>query len=627
MNTQIMEGPKLRRTGIGAVGDVPWGTHFFLFYEVNEDLIETVVPYFRAGLEDGEFCLWVVPEPLTHEEALTALRRAIPGFDRYRSEKNMELVYGDEWYLNDRQLDVAMVAKKWADKLDYALSNGYSGLRLAGSTAWLSKKDWKEFCEYEKEVNDNIADSAMTALCTYPLRGSAAAEILDVTRTHQFAIARRRGTWEVIETSELKQAKAEIKKLNDELEERVTQRTAQLLALNEELTAEVESRRHAEKELKHAEAALRTSERELKLIIETIPGLVWCASAAGDLTYINRRISDYVGVPHGNQAVSGWVSFVHPNDVDSVVRAWSRSVASGEFFEVQCRLRRADGAYRWVHLLSQLGRDGGGAKTRWYGLFIEIDDRKNMEESLRTIQDRLSRGAQTFAAGKLAASIAHEINQPLAAVVMNAHACLRWLSAKPPDLVNAYETAENILQNGKCIGDVVQHVRALFQHSSVERIPLNVNEVITEVLCLLNSELSREHVTLETKYANDLPNVEGDRVQLQQLVLNLLRNAMEAMSEVVNRPKRLVISTGRPSADEIQVEISDSGVGLKDTEKIFESFYTSKPNGMGMGLAISRSIAESHNGRLWASSREGTGATFCFSLPTKVKGEKLPLAN
>ena len=621
MNTQLTEEPRLRRTGIGAVGDVPWGTHFFLFYEANQDLIETVVPYFRAGLEDGEFCIWVVPEPLSHQEALTALSHEIPGFDRYREEKNMELVHGDEWYLHDCQLDVGLVAKKWADKLDYALSNGYSGLRLAGSTAWLSKKDWKEFCEYEKDVNDHIADSAMTALCTYPLHGSAAAEILDVTRTHQFAIARRKGTWEVIETSELKQAKAEIKKLNDELELRVVQRTAQLVAVNDELIAQMERRQRAEEDRRKAEAALRESERELNLIIETMPGLVWCSSPDGNLTYINQRISDYLGFPRDNLAMAWWARYIHPLDAESVARAWSHSVESGEVFEVQCRLRRSDGGYRWVHLLGQLGHDSEGLKTRWYGLLIDIDDRKNMEESLRSIQGRLSRAAQTSAAGELSASIAHEINQPLTAILMNARTCLSWLSVQPPDRVGAHEAAERILQNGKHIGEVVGRIRALFKQSALGRVPLNMNDVIGEVLSLLGGELNREHVTVETAFANNLPNMEGDRVQLQQLILNLVLNAIDAMIPIVDRPKRLLIATQQQSPGSIQVEISDSGIGLKETEKIFESFYTSKPNGMGMGLAICRSIVESHNGRLWALTREGPGATFCFTLPVQTKIE------
>jgi PAS domain S-box-containing protein len=372
---------------------------------------------------------------------------------------------------------------------------------------------------------------------------------------------------------------------------------------------------------KNAEASLQASERELNLIIETMPGLVWCASPDGALTFINQRISDYIGVPFDNLAEAGWAHFIHPHDAESVLRSWAHSVETGDPFEIQCRLRRVDGVYRWVHSLSQLGQDSQGKKTHWYGLFIDVDDRKNMEESLRSAQDRLSRAAQTATIAELSASIAHEINQPLAAIVLNGHACLRWLRAQPPDLTNAYEAADRIVCNGKEAGEVVRRVRALFKKSETERVTLSVNEIIGEVLRILSGEINRGHVAVETHCAVDLPRIEGDRVQLQQLILNLLINGIEAMNPVVDRPKRLLVCSKHQSPGTVLVEISDSGVGLKDPEKIFESFYTTKPDGMGMGLAICRSIVESHHGRLWAESRDDSGATFCFTLPAHAGAE------
>jgi len=372
---------------------------------------------------------------------------------------------------------------------------------------------------------------------------------------------------------------------------------------------------------KLVEAALRTSERELTLIVETIPGLVWCASPSGELTYVNLRICEFVGVSLEYLVQHGWAEFIDPHDVESVARAWRHSVETGESFEVQCRLRRADGVYRWVHSLSQLGFDSQGGKTRWYGLFIDIADRKSIEESLRVVQDRLSRAAQTARIAELSASIAHEVNQPLAAVVLNAHACLRWLAAKPPDLISAREAAERIVCNGKDAAEVVRRVRALFKKSETERVPLNLNDVIGEVLRLLSGEIDRDRVVVEKGFADDLPCIMGDRVQLQQLILNLLLNGIEAMNPVDSRPKRLLLCSRQQGAATVLVEISDSGVGLKDPEKIFESFYTTKPDGMGMGLAICRSIVESHHGRLWATSRDDGGATFCFTLPVHPKAE------
>src|SRR5258707_9827358 len=218
--------------------------------------MDACVPYFRAGRENGELCVWAIGDPLTEEEVRYCLRDAIPRFDDYFESRSIEIVRGREWYMTGDDLDLERVTAGWKRKMERALDGGYAGFRLSADTAWLDKRDWKEFCEYEKEVNDSILNTPMLALCTYPLPGSSAAEILDVTRTHQFAIARRNKGWEVVETSELKQAKAEIQKLNNDLEHRVIERTRQLTVANEELRKEMSERLRAEDALRIAEAEL-----------------------------------------------------------------------------------------------------------------------------------------------------------------------------------------------------------------------------------------------------------------------------------------------------------------------------------------------------------------------------------
>ena len=369
---------------------------------------------------------------------------------------------------------------------------------------------------------------------------------------------------------------------------------------------------------KRAEEALRTSERELSMIIEAIPALVWCARPDGGLTYVNRRVLDYTGTTSEALARDGWTQYLHPDDFEPTVRAWSNAVSTGDHYEVQYRLRRSDGAYRWFHVLGQPARDNEGRLTRWYGLLIDIDDRKSMEDALRSTQTRLSRATQTATVGELAASIAHEINQPLAAVVTNGHACLRWLTAEPPGLGKAREAAERIVRDGKEAGEVVRRIRALFRRAPLENVALDLNDVIGEVLHLLQGETAKRRIIVETDLGADLAPVTGDRVQLQQLILNLLINGIEAMDTVVDRPRTLFIRSARETENAVLVEIRDSGVGLKDPDSVFEAFFTTKQNGMGMGLAICRSIVEAHNGRLWAASGAGTGATFCFTLPMRL---------
>jgi PAS domain S-box-containing protein len=371
-------------------------------------------------------------------------------------------------------------------------------------------------------------------------------------------------------------------------------------------------------ERKQAADKLRASERELSLIIETIPGLVWCAAPDGELNYLNRRILDYSGTSPGEWAQFGWTRLLHPEDAESTAHAWSSAVATGQPHDVQCRLRRSDGVYRWFRALGQAARDSGGEITRWYGLLIDIDDGKNMEEALRRSQERLSRAIQTATVGEFAAAIAHEINQPLAAVVANGQACQRWLTSDPPGMAKAQEAAERIVRDGKEAGEVVRRIRALFKQSAIEKVELDLNEVIGEVLHLVSGEAARRRVAVETDLAPDLEPVAGDRVQLQQLVFNLLVNGIEAMDPVMDRPKKLFVRSQRPAPETVLVEVRDSGTGLKNPDRIFDAFFTTKENGMGMGLAICRSIIDSHRGRLWAASGEGVGTTFSFSLPVRA---------
>jgi PAS domain S-box-containing protein len=377
------------------------------------------------------------------------------------------------------------------------------------------------------------------------------------------------------------------------------------------LLTDIEDRRHAEQ-------ALRASEHHLRLMTETIPALVWRTTPDGEIDYVNRRVLDYTGKPLEDFGNNGWLQLLHPDDVDSTIRIWRQNTQTGEPHQVTYRLRRADGAYRWFDVRGEPLRDSEGRVVQWYGICIDMEDSKRIEEALRSTQERLSIASQVATVGELAASIAHEVNQPLTAVVSNGNACLRWLSAQPPNLAKAVEAAERIVRDGKDAGEVVRRIRALFKRAAHEEVPLDLNEAIGEVLRLLQSETAKRRVIVETDLGQDLAPVTGDRVQLQQLILNLLLNGIEAMDPVIDRPKRLFIRSKRESDDTVLVEIRDSGMGLKDVDTVFDAFFTTKQNGMGMGLAICRSIVQAHNGRLWAASGEGSGATFYFTLPLQL---------
>jgi PAS domain S-box-containing protein len=360
--------------------------------------------------------------------------------------------------------------------------------------------------------------------------------------------------------------------------------------------------------------------RQLHDMIESIPAMAWTARPNGSDPFVNRQWAEFTGVSGNDSAASGWVGAVHPEDRDAYADKWHASLAAGEPFETEARFRRAgSGEYRWLLARSVPLRDTHGKVVRWYGLLTDIEDRKRIEEErkrLRELETELAHINRVSILGELSASIAHEVSQPLSAVISNGGACLRWLAANVPNIDEAREAASRIVSDGKRAGEVIARIRALTKRESTPRDRLDLNEITREVLALVADEANREHVSIHATSADDLHPVVGDRVQLQQVVLNLVMNSIEAMSAVTGRPRELFVSTANVGSGQVQVTVEDSGPGLDtDTmEKLFEPFFTTKPTGMGMGLSISRSIVESHGGRLWATGKEGPGAAFHFTL-------------
>jgi PAS domain S-box-containing protein len=366
---------------------------------------------------------------------------------------------------------------------------------------------------------------------------------------------------------------------------------------------------------KQAEEALRKSEQELRVFLDTLPAMVWRATPDGEPEYINQRLADYLGRPVTQLAQQRWREILHPDDVDRAAGEWAASLETELPLAGQYRFRSADGAYRWFQFHAEPLRNTDGRIVHWYGVQVDIDDSKRMEDALRSTQAKLSRASQLATVAELAASIAHEISQPLAALVANAHACQRWLSAEPPNLERAQLTAARIIRDGNAAAEVVSRIRALFQRTESTRALLDLNEVIGEVSRLMTDELAGRSVCIEADLEADLPPTWADRVQLQQVLVNLARNGVDAMEAEANHPKVLSIRSRRDGTNSVLIEISDLGRGLEDVERVFEPFFTTKEKGMGMGLAISRSIVEAHEGRLWATRNSPRGATFSFTLP------------
>lgn len=494
---------------------------------------------------------------------------------------------------------------------------------------------------------------------------------------------------------------------------------------------------------KRAEQALESRGHDLKLIIDTIPTLSWSTEPNGSVDFLSRRWLDFTGLSADQAHGFGWSQAVHPDDAPGLLQSWQAALASGHMPDLEARLRRADGVYRWFLFRANALCDETGRIAKWYGTNIDIEDRKRAEEEVRrkeallTKAQRLSLsgtfswrvdsedvvfsdeayrifgfapgslvtlariaasvhpddrallaeqiggargpgGDQTYSirlrmddgaikylrassqdtideAGRreyvgavqdvtarhiaeesldkaraelahvaratsfntLTASIAHEINQPLSGIITNASTCLRMLNADPPNVDGARETARRTIRDGNRVSDVITRLRALFAKKEFTPESIDLNEVAREVLTLVANDILRHRVVVQSDFDGDLPLVMGDRIQLQQVILNLLRNALDAMSGVNDRARRLLIRTECEQDGSARFSICDAGVGLdgQNVDRIFDSFYTTKSGGMGIGLSVSRSIIEKHRGRLWAERNEGPGATFAFSLP------------
>jgi PAS domain S-box-containing protein len=357
---------------------------------------------------------------------------------------------------------------------------------------------------------------------------------------------------------------------------------------------------------------------ELSHLIEALPGLVWTALPDGRAELVNRRWCDYTGLAPDQAVGSGWQRIVHPHDLTPVLERWRAMLASGTRGDAAARLRRYDGAYRRFLVSAAPIADPSGRLVKWCCVDIDIEEQLSVaENALNEARAELAHVARVMTLGAMTASIAHEINQPLSGIITNANACLRMLAANPPNLDGARATAQRTLRDGNRVSEVIQRLRGLFARKQPAIEPVDLNDAVREVLALSSSELQRGRVILRTEFDPALPIVNGDRVQLQQVILNLILNAADAMRALEDRPRDLHVSTSRAETQHVRLSVRDCGVGFdaRNPEKLFEAFYTTKSHGMGVGLSISRSIIESHQGRLWASPNDGPGATFSFSLP------------
>jgi PAS domain S-box-containing protein len=390
---------------------------------------------------------------------------------------------------------------------------------------------------------------------------------------------------------------SEQRRAASDLDQRVAQRTRELAAAVEELQ-------------------LRVS------MLQKLPVAAWSLRLDGTPDIVNQSWYNYAGLTpeYVRSHPDAWTLMLHPEDRHRATQSYWAGIHSGRGFTMEARFRRAsDGAYRWHLNRAVPVRDAAGKIQGFVGTSTDIEELKQAQDELRNMQAELAHMTRVMTVGELTASIAHEVNQPLSGIVTNASTCLRMLAGTPPNVDGASETVRRTLRDAKRASEVVTRLRGLFAGKEIVAESVDLNEAAREVIALCSAALRRNRVVLRTELAEDLPPVMGDRVQLQQVILNLINNASDAMTGIDDRPRDLLVRTALDEADLVRVTVTDSGSGFlpQDAQRLFTAFYTTKRSGMGIGLSVSRSIIESHDGRLWAECNPGSGATFSFSIPLR----------
>jgi len=376
-------------------------------------------------------------------------------------------------------------------------------------------------------------------------------------------------------------------------------------------------------EIMCAQEALRESERRSRSAIDGIAGLVSVLAPNGEVETVNRQVLEYFGRPLEWIKHWGANDAVHPEDSPRVVEFYKKAMASGIAYQHELRLRRFDGEYRWFDARGVPIRDDSGRIARWYVLLTDIEDRTRALARLEQMQSDFAHMNRVSMMGELAASLSHEITQPIASARNNARAAQNFLAMQPPDLSEVREALGCVVGDTDRAGSIVDRIRDHIKKAPPRKGHFDLNEAIDEVIVLGQSAIIRNGVWVQTRLSEELLPIHGDRVQLQQVVLNLILNAVEAMGSVEAKPRDLLISTEQDHTG-VLVAVRDSGPGIdpSDLERVFDAFHTTKSSGMGMGLSICRSIVDAHGGRLWVEANKPCGAVFKFTLPGLEMGSR-----
>jgi PAS domain S-box-containing protein len=573
----------LRQTGIEVIGPVPWGTHFCQFYSSRQDLIETLVPYFRAGLEANEFCMWITSEPLHVKDAEAALKEAMTDFEVYQSRGQLEILDYTQWYTRSGCFDSDTVLQGWNDKLAAAIQKGFTGLRLTGNTFWLEESTWNDFKHYEEKINEVILGQPMLALCTYAVEKCGAHEILDVVANHEFALIKNEGRWEIIESA------GHLK----------------------------------------IEQALRESEERLRLAVWAAELGVFQWDIVHDKAiWENSRMYEIFGQAPQDGSVNKaglYQGIIHPDDQPAVEAALEEGQQPGHLFHVTCRIwRRSDGELRWTEFSGRVERDEQGNARFLSGVVEDITERKQAETRLEERNLRLQSYAEQLrrsnqALDEFAYIASHDLQEPLRKILAFGD-LLKSRSAHGLDQ-QGQDYIERMQKAAQRMNDMLEGLLAYARVSSKGKTFSNaeLTQIAYEVLSDLEGRIVQTGGEVQIE---PLPVIQADPLQMRQLLQNLIGNALKFHR--TGTAPQVRVTWKQLSADKIAVIVADNGIGFdnENVTQLFKPFHRLQAKveyeGSGLGLAICKKIAERHGGAIYAEGKPGEGARFTVEICTNL---------
>jgi signal transduction histidine kinase len=574
----------LRKTGVNGISNVPWGTHFCMFYESKEDLINILVPYFKAGLENNEFCMWVTSEPLNTEEAEKALRLTLPNIDVYLEKGQLEIIPYNEWYIIEGEFDSDRVLNGWVNKLNNSQDNGFDGLRLTGNTSWLEKNDWNNFVDYEEEVDSILINYPMIAMCTYSIDKCNASEIIEVVNNHEFALVKRQGEWTQFESTKKKKMK---EALND----------------NEQRFAEA---------------------KRIFDVLETLPTMICLLTPDYHVKFANRAFRDKFGESEGRHCYDYCFGRTEPCDF----------CESYEVLETgqphQWEVKAPDGSIIEAYDFPFTDVDGTPLILE---MDVDVTEQRQTQNALKkineTLEEQVKERTQELSKSNIelkrsnkelkqfAYISSHDLQEPLRMVTSFTQLLERRYKGQLDNEADEY--IEFIVEGAHrmkyLIDDLLTFSRLNTQAKKFENV--NLETVLNEVLSNLTVSIEESNAIITH---DPLPTVNADKTQMMQVFQNLIANAIKFHG---SNPPKIHISAHKDEK-EWKFAVTDNGIGIdpeyqKQIFEVFKRLHTREEYpGSGIGLSVSQKIIRRHGGNIWVESELGKGSTFYFTIPHSI---------